>query len=707
MSVKNGLIVRFFIVYAIAFILMFVVLGKAVMTIHTDGERWRQVGSKYKRDSLLISPNRGNILASDGKLLASTIPSYTLYMDFQADGLVKDSLYKYVDSLSICLSRIYTDKSKGDLKNHILRGYDLQSRWYKIHNKKLTYNEKKEVEKFPFFRLGKNKSGYAFNEQVSRKKPLGSLASRTIGNIYAESDKGGSCGLEMQYDAYLRGKSGVISKQKIAGRFRPINLIDPEDGCDVVTTIDVNIQDITESALLNKLVEVEADRGCAVVMETETGEVKAISNLQRREDGAYVERQNFAVSSETEPGSTFKVASVIVALEDGVVDTSYKVDTEKGIWDYKGVKLKDWNWNKGGYGVISLNQAIAYSSNIGVAKVIDKYYGEDIKKQSRFVDRLYDMRLNEPMDLEIPGAGRPKIKYTSSQQWSGTSLAWMSFGYETQIPPIYMLTFYNAIANKGKMIKPFFVKSITKEGVEKESFSTTVIKNRICSESTLKKVTDMLVGVVEFGTAQNVRSDHFKIAGKTGTAQVDYGKRGAKKSHQLTFCGFFPADNPKYSMIVVVWSPKKGYPSAGAISGGVFKTIAERVYAQSPLINTDPFSEGVGDDRIPITKDGHWESLRRVLKDLDIPYVETHPDKRDDVTWAFSEGRKNDVQLKPHRISGNFVPDVRGMGAKDAIYILENIGMRVSFTGKGRVVTQSKSPGERVEPNSSISLELK
>lgn len=704
MSVKKGIIVRFFIVYAFAFLMLFLILGAAVRTIACDGERWRQEGARYKRDSLVISPNRGNILACDGKLLASTIPSYTLFMDFKADGMNKDTLYKYVDSLSICLSRIYTDKSAGFLKKHILEGFSRGKRWYRIDARKLTYNEKKEIENFPFYRLGRNKSGYSFYEQVSRKKPLGSLASRTIGNIYAESDKGGSCGLEMQYDSYLRGKSGVISKQKIAGRFRSVNLIDPEDGYDVKTTIDVNIQDITESALLNKLMEVEADRGCAVVMETETGEVKAISNLQRREDGNYVERQNFAVSSETEPGSTFKVASVMVALEDGVADTSYRVDTGNGIWDYKGVKLKDHNWNKGGYGAISMKQAIAYSSNIGVAKVIDTYYGDN---PSRFVDRLYEMKLNEPMDLEIPGAGKPKIKYTSSSNWSGTSLAWMSFGYETQIPPIYMLTFYNAIANNGKMIKPYFVKAICKDGVEKKKFSTSVINPSICSPKTLKKVKEMLVGVVEFGTARNVHSDHFLIAGKTGTAQVDYGKRGVRKSHQLTFCGFFPADDPKYSMIVVVWSPQKGYPSAGAISGGVFKTIAERVYAQSPLIHTDPFSSDVDNCKIPITKDGDLQSLKLVMDDLSIPYQEKDADKKHPCRWAFSEGRKNDVLLKPHKISGNYMPDVRGMGAKDAIYVLENIGLQVNLSGRGRVASQSRNPGDRFTPNETVVLELK
>lgn len=705
MSLKKEIIVRFFFVYALACIGALLVIGSAIRLIAKEGEQWRKVGSSYKRDSLVINPNRGNILACDGKMMASTIPSYTLYMDFKADGMEKDTLLKYIDSLSISLSRIYTDKTSSELKNHILKGFKSQSRYYKVNNKKLTYNEKKEIAQFPFFRKGPNVSGYNFVEQVSRKKPLGTLASRTVGQIYAELDKGGSSGLEKQYDSYLRGKCGVKCSLKIAGRFRAVNIVDPEDGCDVQTTIDVNIQDITESALLNKLVQVDADRGCAIVMETESGEVKAISNLQRRSLGVYEESQNFAVGSLTEPGSTFKTASIMVALEDGVIDTSYIVDTGNGIWPYKGsVSVKDHNWNKGGYGKISVKQAIAYSSNIGVAKVIDKYYSEN---PSRFIHRLYDMKMNEPMDLEIPGAAKPRIKDPSASDWSGTSLAWMSFGYETQIPPIYMLTFYNAIANKGKMIKPFFVKSINKNGSEWKTFSTSVINPSICSQKTLKKVNEMLIGVVESGTAKNVHSDHFLIAGKSGTAQVDYGKRGVRKSHQLTFCGYFPADNPKYSMIVVVWSPNIGYPSAGAISGSVFKTIAERVYAQSPLIHTDPFLADANEVKIPITKDGDLNSLRLVMDELSIAYTQSDADKKKPCRWAFSEGRRNDVLLKPHKINGNYMPDVKGMGAKDAIYVLENMGLRVNLVGRGRVAAQSKAPGDRFDANEVVTIELK
>ncbi|MCB9017938.1 MAG: penicillin-binding protein [Paludibacteraceae bacterium] len=703
MSIKKDIIIRFGVAYAVAIIVALAIGYSAVSTIMVEGKFWRELGSKYKIDSVIVKANRGNILACDGKLLASTIPSYTLYMDFRADGLLRDTLYKYVDSLSVALSKVYPDKTPSELKRHILSGYRSGSRWYKINSRKLSYNEKKMVEQFPLFRKGQNKGGYAFYEQVSRKKPFGSLASRTIGDIYAETDKGGAYGLERMYDFYLRGTDGKNSKQKIAGRFRAINEIEPQDGLDVKTTLDVNIQDITEAALLQKLREVEADRGCAVIMETKSGEIKAISNLQRREDGSYVERENFAFNSETEPGSTFKVASVMVALEDGVVDTSYIVDTENGIWNYKGTPMKDHNWDKGGYHVITLKQAIEYSSNIGVAKVIETYYGSN---PGRFVDRLYEMKLNEPMQLEIPGAGIPHIKYTTASDWSGTSLPWMSFGYEIQIPPIYTLTFYNAIANGGTMIKPILAKAICKDGVEKESFSSSVVNSSICSDNTLQKVKEMLVGVVENGTAKNVHSDNFLIAGKTGTAQVNYGRRGVQKSHQLTFCGFFPADDPKYTMIVVVWSPRKGYPSAGAISGGVFKEIAERVYAQSPLIHSDPFVDDDSISKIPVSKDGSIQKLKLVMDKLDIPY-DVKEGGDEDALWTYSEKRFDKILLKPRKIRKNYVPDVRGMGAKDAVYLLENMGLKVMMSGRGRVFRQSVSHGEPFRSGDVVLIELK
>jgi len=707
MTVKKEIITRFGIVYAIAVLIMLPILFSAGKTIFKEGDFWRGQGTKYKKDSLIVKPNRGNILACDGKLLASSIPSYKLYMDFKADGFNMDTLNKYMDDIAVFLATdIYKNKNKEEIKKHILQGpKDKKSRNYLLNPQKLSYTELKQVKAHPYFKKGPNVSGLCVYEQVSRKKPFGiTLASRTIGGLYPEIDKGGSSGLEMRYDSLLRGKPGISSKQKIAGRFRTVNQVDPVDGLDIKTTIDVNIQDITESALMKELLRVDAQRGCAVVMEVKTGEIRAISNLERMKDGSYDETGNFAVSSQTEPGSTFKVASIIAALEDGVIDTSYIVDTEKGIWEIKNRKMRDHNWNKGGYGKISVAQAIWYSSNVGISKMIYEHYE---KKPERFVELIYRMGLNEPIDLEIPGAGKPKIKHPKdpSSNWSGISLPWMSIGYETQIPPIYTLTFYNAIANNGKMVKPFFVKAICKDGNEIEQFSTEVIKSSICRESTLKKVNRMLIDVIEKGTAKAARSDNFQIAGKTGTAQVDYGKRGVTKSHQLTFCGYFPADAPKYSCIVVVWSPSsKVYPSAGDICGPVFKNIAERIYAQSPLLQSSPTTlcdtAGI---QIPVTKDGKRKELQLVLKKLDIPYTF---DGAESDEWVSSKAQKDNVSMSAKKMSVNTVPNAIGMGAKDAVFLLENKGLQVRISGRGRVTSQSIEPGKAIRKGDIIQLQL-
>jgi cell division protein FtsI (penicillin-binding protein 3) len=704
MTVKREIITRFGAIYVIAVLIMIPILLSAGKTIFKEGDFWRGHGAKSKVDSLIVKPNRGNILAYDGKLLASSIPSYVLYMDFKAHGFKKDTLDKYIESVSATLAAIYKNKNKEEIKKHILQGYQKASSWYMLNPQKISYTDLKDVKAHPYFKKGPNVSGLCVYEQVSREKPFGSLASRTVGGLYGEIDKGGSSGLEMRYDSLLRGKPGISSKQKIAGKFRTVNQVDPVDGLDVKTTIDVNIQDIAESALLKELSRVDADRGCTVVMEVKTGEIRAISNLKRVGEGRYAETENFAVSSETEPGSTFKVASVIAALEDGVIDTSYQVDTEKGVWKVKGREMKDHNWNTGGYGKISIAQALWHSSNVGISKMICEHYD---KKPERFVELIYKMGLNEPINLEIPGAGKPKIKSPKdpSANWSGTTLPWMSIGYETQIPPIYTLTFYNAIANNGRMVKPFFVKAICKDGYETEEFSTEVIKSSICRGSTLKKVNQMLIDVVEKGTAKAARSDNFQIAGKTGTAQVNYGKRGVTKSHQLTFCGYFPADEPKYSCIIVVWSPSsKVYPSAGNICGPVFKNIAERIYAQSPLLQSEP--KTLCDTTViqmPVTKDGKRKELKLVLNKLNIPYTFSGAESEE---WIFSEAQKDNINMRTQKMYAHTVPNTIGMGAKDAVFLLENKGLKVRISGRGRVSSQSIEAGKAVRKGDIIQLQL-
>ena len=712
-SVKKEIILRFTGFYVLVALIMVFILISAGNTIFKDGDFWRAQGAKSKIDSIIIKANRGNILAHDGKLLATSVPSYHLAMDFKADGFKKDTFFKYLDFISDTLvGLIYTDKTKEEMKAHLLRGYEKRNdkksdaRDYYLGRRRVFYSEHRQLQKLPFFNKGPNRSGLIAHDLAKRKWPFKPLALRTIGDVYGkDKEGGGQFGLEMHYDSLLRGINGTRSKQKMAGTYSFINVVEPVDGPNLRTTLDINMQDIVTNALQRKLEQVNAAGGCAVVMEVKTGEIKAIANLERTSAG-YAETQNLAVSSETEPGSTFKIASMMVALDDGVIDTSYVVNTGRGVWQVKKGEMRDHNWKTGGFGKITAAQAMWNSSNVGVSKIIYTFYKN---KPEKFVEGLYRMKLNEPLDLEIPGSGKPMIKHPhhANSRWSGTSLPWMSIGYETKIPPIYMLTFYNAIANDGVMVKPMFVKSVNRADEEIRQFSTEVIHPAICKSPTLRKIRQLLIDVVEKGTGTPARSPNLRIAGKTGTAQVDYGKKGARLSHQLTFCGYFPAEAPMYSCIVVVWSPDpaKAAPSGGGICGPVFKNIAERIYAQSPLMQSDlKMACDTTAIQTPVTKDGRRKELQLALTKLNIP--NNFQGAKDD-EWVFSEAKRGNIDMRPQKMRDGVAPNVIGMGAKDAVYLLENKGLKVRLVGRGKVVYQSLAQGEKIRKGDVIRLELK
>lgn len=426
--------------------------------------------------------------------------------------------------------------------------------------------------------------------------------------------------------------------------------------------------------------------------------------MGRIREGAYAETKNHAVADEIEPGSTFKVASMMVALEDGVCQPSDTVDVGKGIYMYKGARMTDHNMNKGGYGRISAEQAIWYSSNIGVAKIILKGYE---KNPTKYVEGLYKLGLTIPLNLEIPGAGRAKIRMPNDTTlyWSKTTLPWMSFGYETQIPPIYTLTFFNAIANGGKMVRPMFTKEIMHNGKTVQSFSTEVLKSSICSDNTLAIIKDMLLGVVEQGTGKAVHSDIIRIAGKTGTAQIASGGVYRTSGHQVAFCGYFPADEPKYSCIVVIRRPRIGYPSGGTMSGGVVKAIAEKVYASHMSFDVRDMERDSLAVMLPAAKNGNLDALENVLGKLD---VSANTDSLE-TKWVTSKREEGDeeLHLRDLTIREGLVPNVIGMGAKDAVYLLESAGLRVVLDGMGRVSSQSMGPGTRIAKGQSIRLTLK
>lgn len=709
---SNRILFCYFLVVLLLGLIAVGILLRTFDTAFVEKEKWEKVAESQKRPNRLILPGRGNIYSSDGKLMATSVPRYYTYIDFRADGFSVDtfrnSKVNGVDSLSVYLSRKFKNRTPAGYKAHLLRGLNSKSRQFPVYEGRASYIDLKEMKKFPFLRLSRYKSGFYTKEMVQRQKPFGTLASRTIGDIYGEIEAGGVTkgknGLELQYDSLLRGEPGVSSVRRVGGGWTNVVEIEPVDGMDIRTTIDINIQDITEKSLVDMLKKIDAESGTAVVMEVATGEVKAITNMGRIREGAYAETKNHAVADEIEPGSTFKVASMMVALEDGICQPSDTVDVGKGIYMYKGARMTDHNNNKGGYGRISVEQAIWNSSNIGVAKTILKGYE---KNPTKYVEGLYRLGLNEDLRLEIPGAGRAKIRRPDDtvRYWSKTALPWMSFGYETQIPPIYTLAFYNAIANNGKMIRPIFTKEIMHNGKTVQSFSTEVIRESICSERTLNIIKDMLLGVVEKGTGKAVRSDFVRIAGKTGTAQIASGGVYRQAGHQVAFCGYFPADAPKYSCIVVIRQPRIGYPSGGTMSGGVVKAIAEKVYASHMSFDIRDMERDSLAVTMPRPKAGDRVALDEVLDKLDID-MNTDEAASRWVTASIDDSLQV-VKLKDIPVREGLVPNVVGMGAKDAVYLLESAGLRASLNGLGRVASQSVSPGAKVSKGQTVSLTLK
>lgn len=709
----NRVLTNYFIVVVL---LGFVVAGIVFCAFNTafvEKEKWEKVAASQQRPNRLILPGRGNIYSVDGKLMATSVPRYYTYIDFKADGFAVDTFLKSkangVDSLSIYLSRKLKNRTPAGYKAHLLKGLKSKSRQYPLFEGRISYSDLKEIRKYPFLRLSRYRSGFYTKEMVQRQKPFGTLASRTIGDIYGEIEESGVTkgknGLELQYDSLLRGEAGLSSVRRLGGGWTNVVEIEPVDGMDIRTTIDIGIQDITEKSLVDMLQKIDAESGTAVVMEVETGEVKAITNMGRIREGVYTETKNHAVADEIEPGSTFKVASIMVALEDGVCTPQDTVDVGNGLYMYKGARMTDHNRNRGGYGRISVEEAIWFSSNIGVAKTILKGYE---KNPTKFVEGLYKLGLTIPLDLEIPGAGRAKIRMPNDTAlyWSKTTLPWMSFGYETQIPPIYTLTFFNAIANGGKMVRPMFTKEILNNGKVEKSFSTEVLKSSICSNKTLEIIQDMLLGVVEKGTGKAVHSDVIPIAGKTGTAQIASGGVYRTSGHQVTFCGYFPADKPKYSCIVVIRRPRIGYASGGTMSGGVVKNIAEKIYANHMTFNISSIDRDSLAVLTPLPKSGAKEDLRFMLKVLDVDYQE---EEETETNWLIANriDSINKVVLKDLPFIEGLVPRVTGMGAKDAVFLMESVGLRVNLQGRGRVVSQSIPPGQRITKGQTVLLTLK
>lgn len=696
---KNKVMPRYFAIAVVLTLLGFAVIGKAMYIMTAEKQYWTDVAARLKADSIDVMPNRGNILSSDGQLMASSIPEYKIYIDFKAGDEKKDSIL-LADMDSICngLHTIFPEKSAADFKKHMMEGYEKKSRNWPIWKKRIDYGTCAEVKKLPVFNMPRYKGGFKAEAYNARRRPFGSLAQRTVGEMYGAKDTA-KCGIELSCDSILRGKIGKKHRRKILNKYLDIPVLPPTDGADIVTTIDVTMQDIAERAVVDELKKINGDMGVAILMEVETGDVKAIVNMERLGNG-YAERVNRAISYRCEPGSVFKVASFLVALDDGVVDTSYVIHTGSGVMQMHGRWMKDHNWRRGGYQDINVARTLEVSSNIGVSHVIDKYYYNNPEK---YVSGLYRVGINEDLKLPIIGYLPPKIRMPEKNNrgqytnWSKTALAWMSIGYETQIAPINTVTLYNAIANDGKMMRPRFIKKIVKNGETIQEFPPEVIKEQIAKPTTIKTMQTILEHVVSQGLGKKAGSALFKVAGKTGTAQVSQGAKGYKSGvvqYWLSFAGYFPADDPKYSCIVCL--KKSGLPaSGGGMSGLVFHNISEAIMAKNLKIDVADAKDSTS-IMIPDVKNGNMMAAEYVLRNLDIDsdtewegsFAYGNP------IWGKASSNETTVNLSKENTSEHIVPNVQGMGARDAVYLLENRGLKVKLAGRGKVKSQSCAAGK-------------
>ena len=722
---KDKVMPRYFIVAVALTVAGLAVIAKAAYTMTAEKDYWTAVANnQINLADSIRKPNRGNILSCDGQLLAGSIPEYEIFIDFRAglqrleDGtLWEDTAWvrqrnelwmEKLDSLCEGLHVIFPQKTAEEFRAHLMEGFNKKSRYWRIWRGKVDYVTYNEVKKLPFLNLPRNKGGFCGTEFPARRHPFGSLAERTIG-----SRDTARYGVELAFDSLLKGSYGIAHKQKMRDKMVYVTTTPPVDGCDVVTTIDVGMQDLAEQALLRELQARDHLMGVAILMEVQTGDVKAIVNMEKSADGVYRERLNNALGYRCEPGSVFKTASMLVALDDAVVDTNYVIHTGSGVMKMHGANMKDHNWYRGGYGSINVAKALEVSSNIGVSYVIDHFYGQN---PTKYVEGLH--RVGIGMDLQIPlnEYRAPKIRYPNTQTtvrgeyWSKTTLPWMSIGYETQIAPINTLAFYNAIANDGKLVQPRFVKEIMRDGQVVEQLQPVVLKDQIARPEAVKTMQTILTHVVSQGLGRRAGSKSFSVAGKTGTAQVSdnvYNYHTGKRCHWLSFCGYFPADEPRYSCIVCV-KTTTGPASGGLISGSVFHDIAEGVMAK----DVRKVAANARDEHssfVPEVMNGDVQAADYVLSQLGIATTGNWASaaKGDGApVWGVSEQQADGVKLDKMTADPDVMPSVHGMGARDAVFLLEQKGLKVHVSGTGNVVQQSIPAGTRLKGRMTCSLLL-
>lgn len=669
------------------------IFAKAFYIQNAEGAYWRSLSDSLHLEYREMDAERGTIYSEDGRILSSSIPFFDIYLDFGADGIQEkngERLKQHLDSIAYNLALILGEKTEVEYKRELMDVFNRQDR-YHLLTRNIDFNQYQSLRSIGFIKKNKNKNGFIFIEKEKRMTPFGLLANRTIGLSREYVDSTGnivtkSVGIEKTYDSLLKGVTGKRLVRRIAGgAFVPVegSEIEPDNGKDIITTLDVNIQDIAEQALLKVMSENECTNGTCIVMEVSTGKIKAIANLGRQPDGSYLEDMNYAITR-SEPGSTFKLITMLSALNDQYINLSSHVNIEGGKWEYSGRTV--WDSERHHHTDVTYQQAFELSSNVGMAKLAVNYYG---RNPSKFISHLEKLQLHKPTGIDLIGESNPAIPRPGGKYWSNVSLPWMGFGYSIAISPLQTLMIYNAVANNGKMMKPYLVNAVMKDGAKVKEFNPQVLNDSICSAKTLQQLKICLEGVVTSGTAKSILDLNFPIAGKTGTAQVANGNKGyTEHIYQSSFAGYFPTDKPKYSCIVVIKNKPFAARYYGAqIAGPVFRTIANKLYT----IDRDLYQYY----KHPTLIDTNRNSTKGKLSDHKLIVQQFKNQKSDTL-----------LQFLSNNISSGIMPDLNGYGLKDALEILEDQSIQVIAYGKGKVTAQSIPAGTPLQKGQTVYLNL-
>ncbi len=717
MDIKKDILWRVYLCFLGIVVLGVVVLGRAFYIQNVEGSYWRSMGDSLHQKFIPLTAERGTIYSEDGNMLSTSVPIFDVYVDFGADGLREKNGQRFknnIDSLSYCLAKLFNDKKTADYKKEMQLAYKNKDRYYPL-KKKISFDEYVQLRNFPLVRQGRNKSGFIVDVKDKRINPYVLFANRTIG---LSRDNASKVGLELSYDSFLKGTTGQRLMRYIAGAYMPVEgvEVDPENGKDIITTLDTYMQDVAENALMNMLVNNNSLHGTAIIMETATGKIKAIANLgqQKNADGSikrdqdgvavYAEDLNYGFGKATEPGSIFKVATLISLFEDKYVTKNSIVDCEGGTKSFHGLRIRDSHL---GAGAISVKEAFLRSSNVAFAKLADQYY---YTQPSKFVEHLHHFRLDTMTGIDITAAsGKPTIKKPTNRSWSKTTIPYMAHGYEELVTPLHMLMLYNAIANNGTMMKPYLVNAVKEYGIDYKVIEPQVLVEKICSDETLAQVRECLNAVVDslHGTGHKVLFDSaYAIAGKTGTAVTAMNNKGYNKGnkiYQASFMGYFPANQPKYTMAVVIQNSRESKLIYGAdVSGTVFKVISDKIYAR--YLSNKKYSSPFVSDTSLYNYYGMKNELSSIFETLNLRFIDS---ANGSGSWRNMSMKNNSALMQVAvNTNGQLTPSVIGMGLKDAVYLAENKGLKVTASGRGRVTSQSLPPGTTFKKGQAITLLL-